>query len=115
LELPSAGSIRFFASISYHQLSLAVAVKTGARIQLKPLACSRTPMSADSLTLLEQYLRGDAPLEATAQSYARQYAAEGWGLYLTADETAPADVRARMQALWARYLELIGQDREAAG
>ena len=71
-------------------------------------------MSADLHALLHRYLRGDAPLEATARACAHAYAAEGWALHLAPADSDPVVVR-RADALRARFRALTGQDGETAG
>lgn len=63
-------------------------------------------MIDELLECLEQYARGEAPLEATAQRFAAAYRADGTALYLDAEAQTP-EVRARLEELWARYNALV--------
>ena len=63
-------------------------------------------MTDELLKCLQQYARGEAALEATAQRFAAAYRADGTALYLDAGAQTPA-VRARLEELWARYSALV--------
>jgi hypothetical protein len=71
-------------------------------------------MSGELLALVQRYLRGEAPLEATAQACARAFTADGWALHVDPTGSDLAVVR-RAEELQARYGALTAQRGEAAG
>ena len=67
------------------------------------------------LEFLRRYAAGEVPVEVAAETFARAYDANGGGLYVLAAEHVSPEVQSRLDALWARYSELVGRSRRPLG